>query len=482
MSFISRWVSSISIRYAIPGLLAILIIIAVGLTGLLASSNGQQVVGDLAVRLSREVTVRIEDHVLKFLEIPHLFHQVNLAAVEAGNLSLKDYDELRRTFYNQVDVSESAPYLYMGTEEGDFLGVDSNFGSGDPVFKVRDANSSPDRVTFSIDENGNPIEELERGEYDPRIRPWYQAAVEAGKATWSPIYVFSARPILGISPVIPIYDEQGSLYGVLGIDLTLSELTDFLRSLDISPNGQAVIIERDGNMVATSSKIEEPFTITEEGKQGRLQVTESKDPLIRATALNLLERFSNLESIADTQEFAFDFEGDRIFVQVDPVQDGRGLDWLTVVMVPARDFTGPVYDNLRRTVILGVLVLIIASVLGYVFARWIIQPIFAITDTAAAIDDGIFELEKLEPVTHRTDELGQLARVFSHMAEEVRAREQRLKRQVQQLKIEIDEAKRKQQVSEIIETDFFQDLQAKAREIRRRHQQPPTDDDAGDAS
>ena len=186
MSFISRWLSSISIRYAIPGLLAILIIVAVGLTGLLAFNSGQQAVEDLATRLSQEVTVRIEDHVLNFLGIPHLFHQVNLAAKQAGNLSLENYDELERTFWNQVDISESAPYLYMGTETGDFLGVDSSFGTGDPVYKLRDAASSPDRVTYSLDDDGTPGEELERGEYDPRIRPWYQAAAEAGKATWSP--------------------------------------------------------------------------------------------------------------------------------------------------------------------------------------------------------------------------------------------------------------------------------------------------------
>lgn len=47
-------------------------------------------------------------------------------------------------------------------------------------------------------------------------------------------------------------------------------------------------------------------------------------------------------------------------------------------------------------------------------------------------------------------------------------REQSLKQQIQQLRIEIDEAKRQKQVSEIVDTDFFQDLQAKARQIRSR--------------
>lgn len=54
------------------------------------------------------------------------------------------------------------------------------------------------------------------------------------------------------------------------------------------------------------------------------------------------------------------------------------------------------------------------------------------------------------------------------VALEAYIRERKLRQQIQQLRIEIDEVKRQRQVSEIIETDFFQDLQIKAREIRRR--------------
>jgi len=47
-------------------------------------------------------------------------------------------------------------------------------------------------------------------------------------------------------------------------------------------------------------------------------------------------------------------------------------------------------------------------------------------------------------------------------------REQQLKQEIKQLRIEIDEVKRQQQVAEITETDFFQDLKTRAEEIRRR--------------
>jgi hypothetical protein len=44
-----------------------------------------------------------------------------------------------------------------------------------------------------------------------------------------------------------------------------------------------------------------------------------------------------------------------------------------------------------------------------------------------------------------------------------------LKRQLEALKIEIDETKRKKQVSEIADSDFFRELQAKARDMRAKH-------------
>ena len=64
------------------------------------------------------------------------------------------------------------------------------------------------------------------------------------------------------------------------------------------------------------------------------------------------------------------------------------------------------------------------------------------------------------------DEISDLAATFSFMVDKVRVRELSLKRQVEELKIEIDEAKRQQQVQEIVDTDFFQDLRTKARAAR----------------
>lgn len=60
------------------------------------------------------------------------------------------------------------------------------------------------------------------------------------------------------------------------------------------------------------------------------------------------------------------------------------------------------------------------------------------------------------------------AAIAIEKAQRVREREQRLKNEIEQLRIEVDEVKRQRQVSEIVETDYFQTLREKARRLRKR--------------
>jgi CRP-like cAMP-binding protein len=88
--------------------------------------------------------------------------------------------------------------------------------------------------------------------------------------------------------------------------------------------------------------------------------------------------------------------------------------------------------------------------------------------TAAAhdLELGRFGPESLHAVVQRTDALGNLARVFQGMAREVQAREEALKQQVRELSIVIDTGSQDKAVAEIADTDFFRDLQRRARSIR----------------
>jgi two-component system, cell cycle response regulator len=97
-----------------------------------------------------------------------------------------------------------------------------------------------------------------------------------------------------------------------------------------------------------------------------------------------------------------------------------------------------------------------------------IEQVGYVTRAAAAVEEGAFELDSLNPVAARDDSLGQLARVFQNMARQVYAREQSLRQQVQELQIEIDEAKKARQVAEITETEYFRELRDKAQKLRQR--------------
>ncbi|MCX6081918.1 MAG: GAF domain-containing protein [Chloroflexi bacterium] len=70
-----------------------------------------------------------------------------------------------------------------------------------------------------------------------------------------------------------------------------------------------------------------------------------------------------------------------------------------------------------------------------------LRQVEILTNAASAIEQSAYEPAMIESVAARTDALGELARVFRKMADEVRLREQRLKRQLAQMQLDIEEKK-----------------------------------------
>jgi two-component system, cell cycle response regulator len=86
---------------------------------------------------------------------------------------------------------------------------------------------------------------------------------------------------------------------------------------------------------------------------------------------------------------------------------------------------------------------------------------------ATSVEEGGFDTGSLAGVAERDDALGTLARVFGRMADEVRAREERLKAEVRELRIEIDEQRQARKVAEITDSDYFKQLRSRAQDLRR---------------
>jgi DNA repair ATPase RecN len=90
-----------------------------------------------------------------------------------------------------------------------------------------------------------------------------------------------------------------------------------------------------------------------------------------------------------------------------------------------------------------------------------------VTHAAVDLEAGEFSNGSLSAVAQRPDALGQLARTFERMAQEVVAREARLRAEMRELRIEIDEARQQARVAEITDTDYFKDLRSRADDLRR---------------
>jgi HAMP domain-containing protein len=110
-------------------------------------------------------------------------------------------------------------------------------------------------------------------------------------------------------------------------------------------------------------------------------------------------------------------------------------------------------------------------ILVFLVSGVLTKPLNQLTDAATSIGEGDYN-QDLSTINQGKvpDEISTLAKVFQTMVDKVRQREESLKRQVIELKIEIDQSKRQKQVSEIVDTDFFQDLVTKARKLRSRNE------------
>ncbi|MEG4288182.1 PAS domain S-box protein [Microcoleus sp. C2C3] len=411
---------SLSLVLLIP--LVVQISVAVGVTGWLSFRNGQKAVNDLATRLSLEVAARTKENFRSFGDVSHLFLQMNTAAIASGNLDPEDFPNLERYLWNQTKLSDRITTIYYGDEQGKFLLLKRE---AEDLVYIRDESTAPNRQIYRLDSQGNRTELIQTAAYDPRTRPWYKTAKQSGKAAWSPIYVFTAWPVLGITPVIPIYNQTGNLRGVLAIDLTLSQISDFLKSIKISRSGQVFAIERSGEIVASSTD-ELPF-VTDKDGQKRLLATRSQNLLIRSASLYLQKRFGSFEQIDRQGQFTFDIDGKRQFVTVAPLQDGRGLDWLIVVAIPEADFIEQIHTNTRTTILLCFFAFILAIGLGFFTTRWVVKPITRLLEASKALtkmsESSDFTSKELdgEVEVQGVKELGLLAQSFNQMARQLRS-------------------------------------------------------------
>lgn len=415
-------------------------------------------------------------------EVKRLFNSAKVANQLLANnyqYNLVDFyspTEREALFLSVLSANPNFSWVQLGYENGDFFGA-QRLPDGTLKTHFRDWQAA-DRTTLSTVHTyateemvmGAP-DETETFAMNPPFyapeRPWYQDAIaNPGDMSWT-VYVYRSSQQPGMDASITLDDSEES--SVVGIGIELSQLSDFLVRLQGSLEGEVFIINQEQDILASTDLRE---AVSNQSQKPELeQLGESDNPLLQYAHTAIEENKS--EMIAGGRlTYIEPATGDRYFVSLNEIET---LDWMVGTVVPANFYLADVRRNRRRLLfIISAFIAVTAGVAVFLSDRVIACPILKVTKAAADIEAENFQLDSLSGLVNRRDELGQLARVFSHMAKEVHVREKRLKSQVKALRIEIDEVKRERQVSEIVESDFFQDLTAKANNLRQRSKQRRT--------
>ena len=393
-------------------------LVTVGLVGYFSFKNRQESVNDLTSQLRRELTSRIEGKLQTYTEIPHNINRLNASTFAQSEI---DVSAARGEFplWQQIQIYPTVSDIYCGDRHGSTLGVRRI--PADQSIELRSSNAATGYKIYgySLDRNGQRDQLVSKGNipFNPRVRPWYKAAVMVGEPVWSAIYADFATQLPTITASTPVYSAADqSLLGVCATDVFLpSEMSRFLASLQIGKTGLAFILERSGRLVATST---EEAIISSGTAASQLSATESRNPTVRATAAYLRDHFSDLRQIQSAEQLDFNLDSRRQLVQVMPFKDAHGLDWLIVMVLPESDFMAKINQSIHTTILLCVGALLLGMTTCILIARWITKPIVNVSRSAKALADGEWD-QTVE--IERSGDLGELARSFNQMAHQLQA-------------------------------------------------------------
>ena len=384
---------------------------AVGVTGWLSFRNGQAAVQDLSAQVRTAVMQRIYYYLENQLEDAQKINQANLELLETNTIDLTDLNALGEHFLRQLQLHENTGVIYFGLADGRFIAAQRT--SGQPFTMIKREQPPAPAEVYGITPDGRlgayqrTIPEF----IDIRERPWYVAAQQQQTFTWGEIFALQVVPRLDLPSSVPLVGSDGQLRGVLGNNLALDAISQFLAEVKFSASGHTFIMERDGDLVA-SSMVAKPFEEIARGETRQIKGVNSSEPLIQQTAAFLIETFGGVETIENPQQLEVWVEGDRHFVSVLPYRDEWGLDWLIVAVVPEADFMGQIQANTRTTIGLCLVALVLASLSGILTTRWLTRPLLYLNRAAKEIAQG--NLAQTVPVG-RVQEVGELAASFNQM-------------------------------------------------------------------
>jgi signal transduction histidine kinase/CheY-like chemotaxis protein/HPt (histidine-containing phosphotransfer) domain-containing protein len=352
-------------------------VLPAALVGWVLYRSNLQTVDTLAEKILGDVTTRIQLDTEEHLRQAHtvfnglLPEQPNEADVANARQLIANPQQFEQVAFSLTRMTPNVPYMYFGSATGDFLGVELVGKRLNNVMRigVRQQGDAGRRFyTAQSIGDRSQADTVEPQNYEPRSRPWYQAAMENKGRAFTPVYTSASRKQLVITLAQPVYGDDGGAVGVMAIDLYLRRLSELLQATTISARGTAFLLDEKGFLVASSAG---DALFQEKGATlERVLPDVSKNAIIRAAYADVASSLN--QTLPDSvQRVGFTRKvpqaGGDLIVNLRPFGENLGLRWSLVVAAPYADFSAQNQAALKKTA--GVMGAAVA--LGALLATWL---------------------------------------------------------------------------------------------------------------
>jgi|GEM_PF-1086643 len=229
--------------------------------------------------------------------------------------------------------------------------------------------------------------------YDPRTRPWYILAKEhSGDVLITDPYQSVTSSDLNIGIVSAMTNPNGSVYGVIGADITLVDLTKYMTEFDFGRDVKIILVNQTGTILA------------------------AKDPSLLSMNISRVTG-DQTQSFLHASEGMITLSGSYMIYYTSP-----HLGWKYAVVIPFSQIEKEMSESIITILIFVFIALILLSVLTMIILdRTVINPISNLTSIAHRITE-TGDLNQDIP-TNMEGEIGELANSFSTMITTIQVKE-----------------------------------------------------------
>jgi len=329
-----------------------------------------------------------------------------LISSQVVNADKDQIEKLELYFLDQLEIYPQFAGIYFATPQGDFYYVNRESSSPKESYRSKFISMGKagrhTRLTWR-DQQMNLIDEKEdpQDTYDPRKRPWYRKAIKEKNIIWTDPYVFFSSQKPGITTAGPIYEADGSLVGVVGVDIELDVLSRFIGKLRVGKTGMAFIINQEKNVIAFPDVEQLIYKGENKNQKIRLPKLNELDNPLCGLAFNAINEAAIKGAVIkkgavksekgelprDHPAFAvFESEGEKYHTMFTRVKAST-ISWMIGVYIPEADYFGKINANRNMTLLVTLVVSVLATIGGLMVAGRIIRPISDLDREARHIKD-----------------------------------------------------------------------------------------------